>query len=257
MPRILITGASSGLGAAIARHYAGPDSTLLLWARDRERLEAVAGDCRRAGATVMIRSLDLIDTAAAISAIGEEQASGPIDIAVLAAGLGDVQAPDERVEDAVRVARLGIVNYVTPSAMASALAAGMAAQGFGRIILIGSAAAFHALPFATAYAGSKAGLARFAQALRIGVAPRGVRVLLASPGFIDTPGGREVPGPKYLLMQPSKVAARIADASAQGRGHLVLPWPFALLRLVDRLLPGRWRDRLLLSLRPRTETRES
>jgi len=250
MPRILITGASSGLGAAIARHYAGPDSTLLLWGRDRQRLEAVAGDCRRAGATVAIRSLDLVDSAAAIAAIGEEEAAGAIDIAVLAAGLGDVQAADERVEDPARIVRLGVVNFVTPSAMASALADRMAVRGRGHIILIGSAAAFHALPFATAYAGSKAGLARFAQALRIGMAPHGVRVLLASPGFIDTPGGRTVPAPRRLLVQPSYVAARIANASAQGRAHLVLPWPFALLRLVDHLLPARLRDRLLLSLRP-------
>ncbi len=252
MPRILITGASSGLGAAIARHYAGPDTMLLLWGRDRTRLEAVAGDCRRAGATVATRSMDLVDSAAAIAAVGEEDAAGPIDIAVLAAGSGDIRVAGERVENPAQVARLGIVNFVTPSAMAATLANRMAARGHGHIILIGSAAAFHALPFATAYAGSKAGLARFAQALRIGMAPHGVRVLLASPGFIDTPGGRKVPAPQRLLVQPAYVAARIADASAKGRAHLILPWPFTLLRLVDRLLPARLRDRLLLSLRSPT-----
>lgn len=223
---------------------------LLLWARDEARLEAVAHACRVAGATATTRSLDLVDSAAALAALAEEKAAGPIDIAVLAAGLGDIQAPDERVEDPGRVARLGMVNYVTPSAMAAALADAMATRGGGHIILIGSAAGFHALPFATAYAGSKAGLARFAQALRIAMAPHGVHVLLASPGFIDTPGGRQVPGPRLLLMQPDVVAARIARASARGCGHLVLPWPFALLWLVDRVMPSRWRNRLLRSLHP-------
>lgn len=248
--RILITGASSGLGAALARYYATPGRMLSLWGRDRLRLQEVAVHCGRAGATVTIRSLDLIDTAAALAAIAEEEAAGAIDIAVLAAGLGDIQAPDDLTENPEQVVRLGIVNFVTPSAMAAAIATAMAARGRGQIVLIGSAAAFHALPFAAAYAGSKAGLVRFAQALRIGMAPHGVQVMLASPGPIDTPAGRKVPAPAPLLMQPADVAARIARASAAGRGHLILPYAFVLLRLVDRLLPAGLSDRLLRSLRP-------
>ncbi len=248
--RILITGASSGLGAALARYYAAPGRMLSLWGRDLPRLQAVADHCRQAGAVVTIRLLDLIDTAAALAAIADEETAGAIDIAVLAAGLGDIQAPDDRAEDPERVVRLGIVNFVTPSAMAAAIATAMAARGRGQIVLIGSAAAFHALPFAAAYAASKAGLARFAQALRIGMAPHGVRVMLASPGPIDTPAGRKVPAPAPLLMQPADVAARIARASAEGRGHLILPYAFVLLRLVDRLLPAVLRDRLLRKLRP-------
>jgi short-subunit dehydrogenase len=248
--RILVTGASSGLGAALARHHAAPGRTLSLWGRDARRLEAVAADCRRAGAAVTVRSLDLGDPAAALAGLAAEEEAGAIDLAFLAAGLGDVRAPGRRVEAAETIVRLGIVNYVTPAAMAAALAERMAARGRGRLVLIGSAAGSHALPFAAGYAGSKAGLARLAEALRVAVAPYGVAVLLAVPGPFDTPGGRLVPAPAWLTRRPEQVAARIARASERGRARLSWPWPVAPLRALDRLLPRALRDRLLRGLAP-------
>jgi short-subunit dehydrogenase len=248
--RILITGASSGLGAALARHYAAPGRTLVLWGRDRQRLEAVAMNCRGAGAQVAVRSLDLSDSAAAIDSVEQEDDAGAIDLALLVAGMGDTQAPGDLVEDAAQVARLGLVNFVAAAAIAAALAARMARRGEGGIVLVGSAAGFHALPFAAAYAGSKAGIAHFAQALRLGVKQYGVRVTLVSPGFIDTASGRRVPGPRPFVLQSSDAAARIARAAARGQAHAIFPWPFILLRWLDRLLPRMLRDRLLLALTP-------
>jgi len=248
--RVLITGASGGLGLALARVYAAPGCTLVLWGRDRARLEAVAALCRDAGAEAAIRMLDLTDLSAAMAAIEAEDAAGAIDLAIFAAGLGDIRAAGALVEDAAQVARLAIVNFVAPSAMASALAARMAARGRGRIVLVGSAAAFHALPFASGYAGSKAGLARFADALRIGVARHGVAVTLVSPGFFATAAGRTTPGPTPFLMTADVAAARIARAAERRRAHAIMPWPFAVLRLVDRALPRGLRDRLLRALAP-------
>jgi short-subunit dehydrogenase len=247
---ILITGASGGLGGALARHYARPGVRLSLWGRDVARLQQIAQACTEAGASAQIRTLDITNIEAALAAIARDDAAAPFDLAILASGVGDIRAPGDAVEDARLVARLGTVNFTAPAAMAAALADRMAARGRGGIVLVGSAAAFHALPFAAAYSGTKAGLARFAQALRLGVRSHGVTVTLVSPGFIDTPAGRKVPGPKPLILQPETVAARIAEAAAQGRAHLVLPWPFVVLRLLDRLLPGFLRDRLLLSLAP-------
>lgn len=257
--RILITGASGGLGGALARHYARPGVSLSLWGRDMARLEAAARDCRAAGAEAAIRSIDIADVEAALAALAREDAADPFDLALFASGRGDVRAAGERVEDARIVARMGTVNFTAPAAMAAALASRMSdrgpgpggrREGGGRIVLVGSAAAFHALPFAAAYSGTKAGLARFAEALRIGVAPHGVSVTLVSPGFIDTAAGRKLPGPKPMLMTAPAVAARIAKAADRRQAHLVLPWPFAVLRWIDRLLPGRLRDRMLARLAP-------
>lgn len=251
-PSILITGASGGLGAALARHYALPGCTLSLWGRDVARLEVVAATCRTAGAVVRIRSLDLTDTAAMLAALAEE---GDLDLALLAAGTGETQAPDDLVEDAAQVVRTMTINLVATAALAAALAQGMArrwreGRGGGGIVLVGSAAAFHALPFAPAYAASKAGLARFADALRIGARRHGVRVTLVSPGFIGTAAGRRTGGARPFEITPEDAAARIARAAAQARRHVVFPWPFAALRWLDRLLPAAIRDRLLLGLAP-------
>lgn len=248
--RILLTGASGGLGVALAHHYAAAGVHISLWGRDAARLAAIAQDCRDAGASVSVRSLDITDIDAALAALREDDAKHAFDLALLSSGRGDVQAPGDLVEDAGQVARLALVNFAAPAAMASALADCMGRRGTGRIVLVGSAAAFHALPFAAAYSGTKAGLARFADALRLAAKPHGVSVTLVSPGFINTAAGRTVPGPKPMLMEPQAVAARIARAAAAGTAHLVLPWPFVVLRWFDRLLPRPLRDRVLMGLKP-------
>jgi short-subunit dehydrogenase len=250
MRRILVTGASGGLGRAIAFHYARPGVELLLWGRDLDRLEKCALACRSAGAQAWVRSVDLSEEAAAVAALMAEDGQGAIDIAVFASGLGDIRAAGDLVEDPGLVIRLGKVNFVAPAAMAAALADAMARRGQGRIVLIGSAAAFHALPFAAAYAGSKAGLARFAEALRVAVRGHGVSVTLVSPGFIDTASGRKVPGSKPMILSPEKAAAIIARAAEKRRAHVIAPGFFSLLRWFDRALPAFLRDRLLSSLTP-------
>jgi len=247
---ILLTGASGGLGHALAREYAGPGTHLVLWGRDESLLANLAQSCREAGATAEVQAQDLADIAGAVHACVEIDRTRPIDIAILAAGAGDIRSPGSVVEDAELVARLGMTNFVAPAAMAAALAERMASRGRGNIILIGSAASFHALPFAAAYSGSKAGLARFAQALRGSVQPHGISVTLVSPGFIDTAASRRIAGPKPFLLSPAEAATRIAKAIAKGQGHLIMPWQFKLLQILDSLLPYSLKQPLFRALTP-------
>jgi short-subunit dehydrogenase len=223
---------------------------LSLWGRDRDRLASIASVCRVSGAKVDTRSLDIEDVAAAVAAAIADDVASPFDLALLVSGQGDTRATGDQVEAAQLVARLGTVNFTAPAAIGAALAGRMAARGHGALVFIGSAAAFHALPFAAAYSGTKAGLARFADALRLSVRRHGVAVTLVSPGFIDTAARHRTPGARPLAMTPDFVAKRIVCAVRRKQAHLILPWPFALLRLFDRLLPAPLRDRLLLALPP-------
>ena len=246
---IFITGASGALGGALARRRAGPGVRLLLWGRDGAKLAQIAATCTGLGAEVAVQQVDQADVAGALAALAEADTRRPLAEALLVAGQGDSAAPGAIAEDAAQVARLAQVNFAAPAALAAAIAERMAGRGQGRILLVGSAAAFHALPNAPAYAASKAGLARFAQALRIAVAPHAVQVTLVSPGFIDWAGGGR-PVPRLLLISLDDAARRILAAFDAGIGHAIIPRRFALLRVLDRLLPAVLREPLLRRLRP-------
>ena len=256
---ILITGASGSLGSALARHHASPTTTLHLWGRDEGRLDAAARASVIKGSDTRQRILDLSDSHRAVAAAIEDDSITPFDVAYLVAGIGDIRSETDKVEDPQLVIRAAQVNFAAPAAMAAALAARMAERGHGAIVIVGSAAGHHSLPFAASYAGSKAGLARFADALRIAVKPHGVTVTLVAPGFIDTPAARRnsrsVPGnvrsgARPMGIQVDDAARRIVRAAHLGKRHYVTPWPFAALRVLDSLLPVALRDRVLISLKP-------
>lgn len=230
MESILITGASSGIGAAIAETVAAPGTRLTLWGRDRTRLERVAERCRHAGASVEIATpdhLDLDAVAAAAAAL-----NGMVSEAYLCAGLSDIRPADEDVERFADIRALALVNYVAPALVANSLAEGMLRRGTGRIAMIGSHAAFAPLPVAPSYCASKAGLSAFARALRLDLLPRGVSVTLVSPGFVDSPMSARLDCWKPGMIGAPQAAKAIVRATRRGRGHLVLsPWLLALARL--------------------------
>lgn len=234
---ILITGASGGIGSALARSYAAPGVTLLLWGRDAARLEETAAACRAKGAVCHSESFDLRDTDGLITRLAAADAVTPIDIAIFNAGLGGT-APDDAAAETPQASRaVAEVNFVAPVMGANAVAAAMAARGRGRIVLIGSIAESFPLPMAPTYAATKAGLRMFAEALGIRLAKHGVGVTLVSPGFIDTAMSRQVNDSKPFLMTADKAAAIIARGVGARARTIVLPWQFAVIRAVSNLLP--------------------
>src|SRR3954468_15314052 len=233
---ILITGASSGIGAALARVAARPDATLLLWGRDAARLDGIATQCRARGAQVRTEIFDLRETAALASRLSAADAATPIDLAIFNAGLGGT-APDDAAAESPDTARaMAEVNFVAPIVGANLIADLMARRGGGQIVLVGSIAESYPLPMAPTYAATKAGLRMFAEALRLRLAKHGVTVTLVSPGFIDTPMSRKVTGSKTFQMGAGKAAAIIIRRSAQGAAVIVVPWQFRILRAATRLL---------------------
>lgn len=246
---VLVCGASGNLGGHLARQLASLGVSLTLWGRKADALDRLAADCRSTpGTAVTTRCVDIADITAALAALRESDDAGPFDAAFLVAGAGDTRETGRRFESAELVARLGLVNYVGPAALAAELGERMAARGAGRIVLVGSAAASHPLPFAAAYSSSKCGLSLFAESLRLALQPHGVSVTLASPGFFAAAAQGTHAYARPGEIAPERVAQAIIGAAAAGRSEVVTPRWFLLLRWLGAALPRPLRDRLLRAL---------
>ena len=243
---ILITGASSGIGAALARHYAAPGVTLALGGRDAARLEAVAGQCRKAGAGANTEIVDVTDAPAVGRWVEAADDASPLDLAIASAGIsGGTAGGYESVEQTQAIFAVnleGVVNTVQPAADR------MAARGRGQIALMSSLAGFRGIPGAPAYGASKAAVRSYGEALRGHLHGRGVGVSVVCPGFIRTPMTAVNDFRMPFLMEPERAARIIARGVARNRARIAFPWPmYAAVWLLGALPPG-WTDAALRKL---------
>ena len=236
MPVILITGASSGIGAALARHYAAPGSTLVLVGRDAGRLDAVTGDCLAKGAAVQVERFDVRERDLVGARLRALDAQAPLDLVVVNAGVNGGH-PDGALEteetafETVDVNLTGALNVALPCVSL------MRARGRGQIALISSLAAFAPLADAPAYSGTKAALLAHGLALREELRPFGVRVNVVAPGYVRTAMGGTYEGWRPLEMSAEAAAARIARGLERNRDVIAFPTALALAARGAGLVP--------------------
>ncbi|HZK89413.1 MAG TPA: SDR family NAD(P)-dependent oxidoreductase [Stellaceae bacterium] len=234
---ILITGASSGIGAALARAYAAPGVQLSLWGRNAERLAKIAEDCRGRGASVSAIAWDFRDIAGLASRIEALDSERAIELAIFCAGVGGAIPPGRIVETPEQTRDVAMVNFSAATIAATAMANRMVERRRGHIVLIGSLAESFPFPIAPTYAATKAGLRTFAEALGIAVDIRDVAVTLVSPGFVDTPMSGLLTGPKPLMITAEAAATIIRRGVERRARRVVFPWRLALLRRLFLCLP--------------------
>ena len=236
---IVISGASRGLGAELARRLAGPGVRMLLVARSGAALEAVAADCAARGAQARIAALDIADAGAVAAALAGFEAEGPVDLVVANAGTSAGTGPGGVPETVSQAARQVEVNLLGAMHLVGPLLPGMRARRRGTVGLVASVAAFRGLPDCPGYCASKAGLLAWGEALRAAHGRHGIRVSVICPGFFDSAMGDRFVGPKPLRMTLDAAAARTHRALLAGRGRAVFPAPMGwLLRLLGLLPPG-------------------
>ena len=218
----LVTGASAGIGAAMARALAARGADLILVARRGDRLDALAEECRARGVRALAAPADLADPAARA---GLAAAHPDVDLLINNAGLGVYGAFDET--DWARTERWLAVNVVALTHLSRLYAPAMVARGFGRILQVASIVGFLPVPRFAAYAASKAYVVSLGLAMDAELAPRGVRVSVLCPGgtateFFDVASGPDAAGHNPRRMMSADAVARIGLAAmANGRTLVV------------------------------------
>lgn len=243
---ILITGASGGLGAALARAYAAPGVALALTGRDRIRLDSATEACRAAGAEARAAAIDVRDPARLAAWMGEVDAAAPLDLVVANAGVSaGTGAGTESEEQARRIFAVnveGVVNTVAPAIEL------MRPRRAGQIAIMSSLAAFRGFPGAPAYCASKAAVRVWGEALRGHLHGAGLGVSVICPGFVRTPMSARNPFPMPFLMDAERAARIIRRGLARNRARIAFPWPLAAAVYLLSALPPGWTDPLLRTL---------
>lgn len=243
---ILITGASSGLGAALARLYAAPGVSLALGGRDVRRLEAVAADCRTHGAEVTTRHLDVLHRVAMADWIAKADALAPLDLVIANAGVGGgtggAGESAQQTHQIMSVNVTGAVNTVLPAAAA------MRTRGHGQLAIVSSLAGFRGFPGAPAYCASKAAVRVWGESLRGHLGRDGLCVSVICPGYVKTRMTANNDFPMPLLMDADRAARRIRRGLARDRPRIAFPRRLYAAVWLLNLLPPSWTDGMLARL---------
>jgi len=233
--RIVITGASSGIGAALARHYASEDSVLALIAR-RPANQTLKGK-------VTHYLVDVTDESALAAAARDFIARfGAPDLVIANAGVS-TGTSGEDIADIAKLKHLLNVNVAGLAATLAAFAPAMRQAGRGTLAGIASVAGFRGLAGNGAYSGSKAAARIWMESLRAELYGSGVSVVCICPGYIDTPMTRVNRFRMPFLLSADEAAPRIARAIAARRRLAVIPWQMALASVLLRAMPGWLYDR--------------
>jgi short-subunit dehydrogenase len=251
---ILITGASSGIGEALAKAYAAPGIALALTGRDGVRLEASASACRSRGASVVAEAVDAADRQAMEQFVAVAEGHAPLELVIanagVSAGTGFAGESAEQVR-AIFAANLdGVLNTVLPALPL------LRSRRRGQVALMSSLASFRGFPGAPAYCGSKAAVRVWGEALRGALAPKGIRVSVICPGFVTT---RMTEGNRYpmpFLMDADAAAQIILRGLVANRAQISFPWPMRLASWILAALPVALTDSMVRDLPAKAEMRE-
>ncbi len=238
---VFITGASSGIGAALARAYAQEGAACGLVARRLDVLEALRQSLPQPDAH-RCYAVDVTDHAALARAAADHlRDRGLPDIVIANAGIsaGTDTGDPRDLEVFRRIHETNVLATVaTFTAFVDAMKRAPATARGRRLVVIGSVAGIRGLPGSAAYSSSKAAAITYAESLRLEMRKTNVRVVTIAPGFIDTPMTRHNPYPMPFLMPADRFAARAVVAVAQGRSYVVIPWQMGWVAKLLRLLPN-------------------
>lgn len=247
----IVTGASSGMGWALARELAKDGYRVGILARRREPLEQLAGEIRRAGGIAEFETADVIERASTLEAIRRLcERLGPADLLVACAGAGAETYVDpmnvEEVERMIRVNLFGVIYAI------EAVLPEMLRRGRGHVAAVASLAAYKGFPGQGGYCASKAAVKIYLESLRLQLRGRGIDVTCLCPGFVKTPMTASHPFNMPFLMEADDAARLMAKALRKKAKVFNFPWVMSRLvkftywvpdRILVRFTRGTYRER--------------
>ncbi|MBL8474335.1 MAG: SDR family NAD(P)-dependent oxidoreductase [Rhodocyclaceae bacterium] len=240
--RILITGATSAIGSALAELYARPGVTLYLHGRNQAMLADVAARCRALSAEVVTQGLDVREFAALSTWL---TSLGALDLAILNAGMNIHVSSSGALEPWDDVDALLDVNLKSAIAAVHALLPAMRARRAGQIALLSSLAGYFGLPVTPTYSASKAGLKAYGEALRGLLAAEGIKVNVIMPGYVKSAMCDAMPGPKPFLWAPERAARAIVRGLDRNQARISFPFPLNFGTWWLAVLPAALSTRIL------------
>ena len=246
MKHILITGASSGIGAALALEYAGPDVMLSLCGRNSYRLTNVAEGARAKGAKVYTTIVDVTKRGLVDRWLGEAAARLPLDLVIANAGISaGTGSGGETIGQAIEIIETNVMGSLYTIVGAAEI---MKKQGQGQIAILSSLAGFRGVAGAPAYGASRAATRVYGEALRCELAAAGIKVNVICPGFVATPMTEVNNFPMPFLVTAQRAAQIIRRGLARNKGRISFPWPMAALVWLIAALPPYLTDWILCRL---------
>ncbi|MDO8976688.1 SDR family oxidoreductase [Reyranella sp.] len=241
---IVLTGASSGIGEALALDYAAPGVALALTGRDAERLEAVASACRAKGATVVAGTIDVTDRERFLPWLTAFDAAHPVDLVIANAGIS-IDKDNSSLDDFSIIRKTldvninGVLNTVEP------LLQPMIARKRGQIGIVSSLAGFIGLPYSASYNASKAAVRVWGESIRYVLKKDGIGVSVICPGFVVSRITAEAPFPMPFMMTASRASSIIRRGLAANKPRIAFPIGTKAGVWLGSILPGSWTARLL------------
>lgn len=254
MPRlepntILITGATGGIGGALAYEYAGPNKTLILTGRDLKRLEEVVKKCQEKGAKVYAKAFDITDNNILSEWLFTMLRENSIDLVIANAGTsagisenGQWESLDA-INNLLQVNLSSVINTIYP------VIEKMRQQKKGHVAIMSSLAAFRGLPQSPSYCASKAAVKIYGDSLRSLLTKENINISVICPGFVKTSMSDKLAGPKPFLMSPAKAAKIIKKQLDKRKNQIAFPTQLMLAIRLLNLLPQKLVDGFLVRVK--------
>ena len=243
---IIITGASNGLGTALAKRYANPGVHIGLIGRHQDRLNETAKICRDRGANVESISMDIRDRGNLIDWILRFDSSYPVDLIIANAGVMYSVKPGHPTEQKIIIDETFDVNFNSVINTVNPILELMQKRKHGSAVIISSMSAYHGIPTFPAYSASKVAIKAYYEAIRGIYARDNVYITIVCPSYVDTDMTKTLNVNKFMLTPVDKAIDKIIMGVEKHKPLISFPWFHALGISLLRLLPDRIADRILL-----------